>query len=349
MVEEKNKLKRTILIHVKSLESLKNTIAIINKVEGYQDLKVSEEVLQMIEEFENANWKVFLTTLEEFDFNSKEWKAVYDIENNTLRSFGIDEMNEKISIMVIRNLGSVEAKYKLLQDYLSFLIDEYKGIVLNNAKAMKKGMNKQYLLDIDKDYLSSIGIKVIPSEAFSNKVKMEEIDKKYNEKKGYLIKPITGELSNSIKELNEIDEEFLRYKENKVGGWIIQPIQKYIWNGEYQQVFINKELVYSQEKKYQNENGEKLPIQKSRIILKYTPSESETARAKKLIDYMSNLYDLQIDICRVDYMKDEEGNMILLEFEMVNPGFFIGYMEKGDKDIKNIMEKFLKYCEILIK
>lgn len=24
----------------------------------------------------------------------------------------------------------------------------------------------------------------------------------------------------------DIDEEFLRHKENKVGGWVIQPIQK---------------------------------------------------------------------------------------------------------------------------
>ena len=44
-------------------------------------------------------------------------------------------------------------------------------------------------------------------------------------------------------------------------------------------------------------------------------------------------------------MKDKSGNLILLEFEMVNPGFFIVYMNDNDKDIKNIVEAIRLYCE----
>ena len=36
--------------------------------------------------------------------------------------------------------------------------------------------------------------------------------------------------------------------------------------------------------------------------------------------------------------------MILLEFEMVNPGFFIGYMEEDNEDKKNIVNKIVEYC-----
>ena len=36
---------------------------------------------------------------------------------------------------------------------------------------------------------------------------------------------------------------------------------------------------------------------------------------------------------------------ILLEFEMVNPGFFIGYMKDEDDNIKQIVNKIRKYSE----
>ena len=66
---------------------------------------------------------------------------------------------------------------------------------------------------------------------------------------------------------------------------------------------------------------------------------------KKLINYMSELYDLKLDICRIDFMKNDDNLPKLLEFEMVNPGFFLGYMNEGDSDIKNIVTNIIKYCE----
>ena len=44
-------------------------------------------------------------------------------------------------------------------------------------------------------------------------------------------------------------------------------------------------------------------------------------------------------------MKDENGHPILLEFEMVNPGFFIGYMSSDDKDIEHIISEIKLFCE----
>ena len=336
---------KSIMLHIRTEESLQKYISIIHKEEGYQELEVSQEVKCLIRKFLECNWKVYLTTLENIDIDNKKWNRVYYVNEDKRIDFTIEELNKNIDIIMIRNVGSVEANFDKLQKYLTLLINEYEGKVLNNAKAMKKGMTKHYLMEIDPEYLKNIGFITIPTESFPTSVTMEEIASKYKNLEKYLIKPITGELSNSLKTLDSIDEQFFRYKETKVGGWIVQPIQECIWNGEYQLVFIDKELTYCQQKQYENKDGENLPQQKSRKISKYSPSQTEVNNAKNLIEYISKLYNLHIDICRIDYIKDEQENMILLEFEMVNPGFFIGYMKEDDQDIKNIVDKLVQYCE----
>ena len=65
----------------------------------------------------------------------------------------------------------------------------------------------------------------------------------------------------------------MRYKESKVGGWVIQPIKNEIWNGEYQLVFVGGKLIYGQKKNYPKGQESDLPNQKNRIIEKYHPSE----------------------------------------------------------------------------
>ena len=90
---------------------------------------------------------------------------------------------------------------------------------------------------------------------------------------------------------------------------------------------------------------ERKQSQKTRIISKYSPSDNEGLSAVKLVEYFEKLYDLKIDICRVDFMKTADGKMKLLEFEMVNPGFFIGYMKEHDLAIKKITKSIREYCE----
>ena len=165
----------------------------------------------------------------------------------------------------------------------------------------------------------------------------------------YIIKPLSGELSNSISNLSEINEEFLRKKELKVKGWIIQPIIKDIWNGEYQMSFLNKNLIYSQKKNYIKDGNESILNQKKRVLEKYYPTKKEINISKKLIEYFKKLYNIDIDICRINFIKDENNNPILLEFEMVNPGLFIGYMNSDDEDIINITSKIREYCENKLK
>lgn len=66
---------------------------------------------------------------------------------------------------------------------------------------------------------------------------------------------------------------------------------------------------------------------------------------ENVIKYFTELYNIKLDICRIDFMKNKEGMPILIEFEMVNPGFFIGYMKEDDETIKHIVKAVREYCE----
>lgn len=342
MFKIKNK-KMNILIHVRSNEDLKNYIKMTENNNFDDNIKYSHEVKAMIEEFYNHNWGVYLTTIE--NFKNGIWHEIYSVNEQKQYDLNSNDMNEKIDFMIIRNLGSVEGNFKMISEYLDYIINNYKGIALNNPKAMKKGMIKNYLIDLNKDELERIGMHIIDTKIFDKSVSYQDILIEYQELDNYLIKPTTGELSNSLKCLKDIDENFLRYKEDKVGGWIIQPIKKEIWHGEYQMVFIGDELTYAQKKIYPINATSNIPNQSNRIIEKYNPTNKELEIGLNLIKYFTKLYKIDIDICRIDFMKDTNNEPILIEFEMVNPGFFIGYMQENDQSIKNIVQKIRNYCE----
>lgn len=333
---------KSVLIHVRDNAALDNYIYMV-KNNYNSKIAYSEEVRYLIEEFFENNWVVYLTTIHNFENNI--WNDVYCVNEDKKINMDINEINDNIDFMIVRNLGSVEGNFKIISEYLDFLIANYKGIVLNNPIAMRKGMTKDYLVEIDSKELENIGVLTIPTKIYDNKLKFNQITAEYSNLDNYLIKPSTGELSNSLRCLKNIDEKFLRDKESKVGGWVIQPIKTEIWNGEYQLVFIGDKLIYSQKKVYPNTSDSNIPSQKSRIIEKYTPSQNEVSVMKNVIKYFKKLYNIHIDICRIDFMKNSSGQPILIEFEMVNPGFFIRYMKEDDETISNIVKEIRYYCE----
>lgn len=336
-------MNKSIMIHVKNNDQIDDYAYYLKN--GYsEEKKYSKEIRYMIEEFITHDWNVYLISLDNIDMEKAIWSNVYHVNHDRKVHFSLEEVNEKIDVIIVRVLGSVEGNFNNIKKYLMFLEKNYKGLVLNNPKAMQRGMTKKYLTEIDRNYLESIHIKTIPTKIYSNQVSYLQLIKDYDEIDKYLIKPVSGELSNSLSNLASIDEEWLRYKESKVLGWVVQPIQKEIWNGEYQISFLDKEVVYAQKKNYSN-NQNNIPNQKTRILEKYYPTSTEVDKFKKLIDYFCNLYHIHIDICRIDFMKDDTGMPILLEFEMVNPGFFIGYMDERDNSIVNIVRSIREYCE----
>lgn len=332
---------KTVLIYLKNDEIITKYKTFLTE-EYKENDTYSHEVKEMINEFTNNHWNVYLSSIDNFDEENNKYTRVYDIKNNNDIKLSINEANDKVQAMIIRVIGSIEGNFYNIKKHLIYLENNYHGLVINNPKAMIKGMTKHYLSELDENELKEI--KLIPTDIYDNKVKISQLDKIYKNKKDYLIKPVSGELSNSLMNLNDVTEEILRYKENKVLGWVVQPIMKEIWNGEYQMAFLGKELIYSQKKEYESSNAF-IPNQKKRTLKKYYPTEREIKIGKKLIDYFSKKYDLKIHICRIDFMKDKDEKPILLEFEMVNPGFFIGYMKENDSDIKKITKKIREYCE----
>lgn len=149
---------KTILIYVKNNEALENYIRMIKNGEYDDKIPYSREVRKMIEEFSENEWKVFLGTIDNFDTKNGIYNQIYSVYEDKLKDMSIDEINRDISFMIIRNLGSVELNFNKIQNCLKYLIEHYKGKVLNNPKAMLKGMTKHYLVEIDPEELEEYGV-----------------------------------------------------------------------------------------------------------------------------------------------------------------------------------------------
>ena len=115
------------MLHVRKEEDLKKYISIINNEDGCDELIVSKEVEYLVKKFLNLNWNVYLTTLENIDVKKELWSNVYCITPEEYRTkkdkkgkrinLNIDNVNSLIDIIMIRNVGSVEANFHKLQDY----------------------------------------------------------------------------------------------------------------------------------------------------------------------------------------------------------------------------------------
>ena len=113
-------------------------------------------------------------------------------------------------------LGPVESRIDFIREVFNVFKQQYQGCVVNDIDAMSYFITKEYLA-----ILRDNGI-CIPNFSFEpSTISFEYIKANYclNSK---IIKPISGELSNSFSKLENIIEEWLRQKEKLVKGWIIQ-------------------------------------------------------------------------------------------------------------------------------
>ena len=157
---------KNLLIYLKNDEIVSKYKTFLTK--GYKETDTySHEVREMINEFINNNWNVFLSSIENFDENKNEYIRIYDIKNNEDISLTIDEVNEKVDAMIIRVIGSIEGNFNNIKNHLSYLEKNYHGLVINDPKAMIKGMTKHYLKEIEE--LKEISL--IPTEIYDNKIK----------------------------------------------------------------------------------------------------------------------------------------------------------------------------------
>ncbi len=302
----------------------------IDKIGSHQNL----EAFLYAEECLRRNINTYWSSLDNINYDDNRIK-LYDLKNKQTLVVSIPELHKYSDILLFKTVGSIESKLLNIKKGMTFLNKHYKGTIINNPDTIIYGSNKNYLIDLQKNKFP-----IIPSDIFPNNISEKELKNSYKDCSKYLIKSATGELSNSLMNLSEIDENWLRRKENKVGGWIVQPIQNDVWNGEYQIVFFGDKLSHAQVKAYQKKNSA-IPKQDERTFHPYNPSKDEIQMCLEMKQHIEHDMRKTIHYFRCDYFKNKLNKMSILEFEMVNPGFFLMYRERTESN--KIAKNFIDY------
>lgn len=295
---------------------LKNPQDIYEKSNQLSD-KINLETLLFTNALKSNSEKVFWTCLDWFQENKIHIFDPITKQNLMCNYKNIDKID---NIVLFKHMGSVEGQIEKIKSIFKNLETNSNLRIINNTNVFLYGFDKKYLLELKKT-----GFPVIPTKLYSNKTSFNELDNEYKILSNYLIKPTTGELSNSVKLLSDIDDNWLRYKETKVNNWLIQEFQNDIWNGEYQTVFFNNSLSHAHKKLFEKSNSQKLPSNNLRKFYEYNPNNKEIDLAMDIKKFVEQKLQTHIDYFRFDFIKDKNNNPKILEFEMVNPGFFLMY------------------------
>jgi hypothetical protein len=292
----------------------------------------SPETTIMTKVFQDNGWEVFWTCI---DFISDDIRF-FSPATNRMTTIKASELDNNFNAIVFRVIGSVDDKIDKVVAAINFLEKNFSGYIVNHPKTMKYAIRKDYILELQK-----AGFPVIPTTYFENSVSYSEVVKglSTSDFKKYLIKPVTGELSKSVAVIMDKEsithentaqtylerttrtgEEYLRYKQNKVGGWLLQPIVPQIWEGEYQAVFFGSTLSHGFYKSYDNTDDQLLPSNKHRNWQLNEPSKLVIDTAIAIRNFFQDKLSYPIHQVRMDYIKVSETQIQILEFEMLNPG-----------------------------
>ncbi len=295
----------------------------------------SPETPTMTKAFQDNGWEVFWTCI---DFISDDIRF-FSPATNRMTTIKASELDNNFNAIVFRVIGSVDDKIDKVVAAINVLEKNFTGYIVNHPKTMKYAIRKDYILELQK-----AGFPVIPTTYFENSVSYSEVVKglSTSDFKKYLIKPVTGELSKSVAIIMDKEnithedtsqthlvrttrtgEEYLRYKQNKVGGWLLQPIVPQIWDGEYQAVFFGSTLSHGFYKSYTKTDDELLPSNKNRNWQLNEPSKLVIDTAIAIRNFFQDKLSYPIHQVRMDYIKVSETQIQILEFEMLNPGVLL--------------------------
>jgi hypothetical protein len=335
-----------ILFYAKSPAQIEENAKVLNP-NSFADIVVHSDASIELDVFTNVfsqkGWNCFWTCLEWLDLTDQTIKF-YEPLNQSTATINLDQLTDNFCVIVFRIIGTVEGKRELVKKSIEILQNNFSGLIINHPETMKYGIRKDYILELQQN-----GFPVISTQYFENTVTLSEITSSIQNLSDYIIKPITGELSNSLKTLNEVDEQFLRRKQDKVGGWLRQPLMKEIWNGEYQLIFFRENFSHGCKKSYQKFSADMLlPSQEQRDINIYTPTDKEIELALSVRKFFETQLSKPIHTFRFDYLKMENDDVKILEFEILNPGFFIGYL-KDNNDKFKVADKFAIEIKNILK
>lgn len=263
-------------------------------------------------------WRCYWYVLDPRDIASLHLRGVHDVATGRRVGLSLAGPQRPVDALVARVLGTVEGRRKDLARYLAALRDRFSGVMVNDPPAMLAGLRKDYL-----QILAATGAPVIPTAYFGAGVTYALLADRYRGTlDSHLIKPVTGELGNSVAALDRIDETWLRRKQPLVGGWLVQPVIEAVWAGEYQLQFIGERCVHSDAKAYHAPpGGGTVPDQNHRTLHLYEPDPAEITLALRIRRTWRDAAGVQPDVWRMDFFKTADGSPVILELETVNPGF----------------------------
>lgn len=339
------------------------------------------ELDQFTYTFHHSRWNVYWTCMDLINHETGELTVYHPLNGKYLpQPIKIIELHQWCSHVIFKYLGSVESQHdKILKSLKS--LKSYAGVIINHPDTIEYALRKDYYMK-----LKEAGFPVIENtRIFENTVKYEELVHWVELEIGkhprdFIIKPVTGELANSLDVLSEIGkprpglksttlsarltnierqvnqadakrvqdetpDEWLRRKESKVGGWIVQEYHHDVWNGEYRLVFFGKICVLGLRKKYLKFSEDQIiPSEKYRVFDTYRATDEELELARDVRDYWEKNLGKKVHFFRFDFIKSEDGSEIkILEFEAVNPGLGFGALSMEKR--RRVCAEFVSYLD----
>lgn len=315
----------------------------------------SIELDVMTKVFSKKGWECYWTCLEWLNLDNGTIQF-FEPFKQTTQTIKLNQLSDNFAAIIFRIIASVEGQRDFISKAIDSLQSNFSGLLINHPETMKYGIRKDYILELQENKFP-----VIPTAYFDKSVSYADLYKEIDSSNEYIIKPVTGELSNSFAKVENADyvkyyykdnitevetektkngEQYLRRKEEFIGGWLLQPYYKDILDeGEFQLVFFRETFSHGLKKTYKNQTGFVLPSQKQRETNLYNPTEKEIELALNIKDFFEKKLLKPIYTFRFDYLKLKNGEIKILEFEILNPGFFIGYL-KDDEAKFNVAHKF---------
>jgi glutathione synthase/RimK-type ligase-like ATP-grasp enzyme len=173
------------------------------------------------------------------------------------------------------------------------------------------------LWNMDKRYLQELSqkVNVVPTEVYDSldENNYKEALRRYSE---IVIKPLIGAAGFHTFRVSDFDPEICD-KLNSVAV-IIQPfMEKVITEGEYSYLFFNDRFSHCIVKRPRK--GEfRVQDEHGGSYQRYLPTEGEIEEAKKYLHSHQN----SSFYARVDIVKNEHGEMVLMELELIEPQLF---------------------------
>lgn len=334
---------RKILFYTKSPEQIEANSKVFTmdyqtfaKINAESESMESMELEVMTKVFSKRGWHCYWTCL---SFLKIETGTIdfFDPIEKSYKTINTNQLNDSFDVIVFRIIGSVEKQRELISNAIDILQSNFNGLIVNHPETIKYAIRKDYILE-----LQAAGFPIIPTIYFENTVTFYNLCAKFDDPGNYVIKPITGECGNSVTMLDRVNENFLRKKEKKVGGWLVQPFIPEVKNEEYHLVFFGQTLSLACKTVYAKD-VEVIPIssQASGEINLFDPMDNEIELALAVRAYFQEKLLKPIYSFRFDYLKTSDNEIKILEIEFLNPDFFIAYLENDEAKF-NVAYKFTK-------